>query len=154
MNEMTCNTVEPLLPDLVHNTLQPDVLEEVRAHLESCATCSNQVEFLHRLLLARPEPPQELAGRIQSAVREQSLRTTGIGIPRWAMSAAAIVVLSLGSAIIWQSRSPVEVDPFADLVAHPLPLALFADDAMVAGAPSFAGLSDDALEQLLAEMEG
>jgi predicted anti-sigma-YlaC factor YlaD len=154
MNEMTCSTVEPLLPDLVHNALQPDVLEEVRAHLESCATCSNQVEFLHRLLLARPEPPQELAGRIQSAVREQSLRTTGIGIPRWAMSAAAIVVLSLGSAIIWQSRSPVEVDPFADLVADPLPLALFADDAMVAGAPSFAGLSDDALEQLLAEMEG
>jgi predicted anti-sigma-YlaC factor YlaD len=154
MNEMTCSTVEPLLPDLVHNALQPDVLEEVRAHLESCATCSNQVEFLHRLLLARPEPPQELAGRIQSAVREQSLRTTGIGIPRWAMSAAAIVVLSLGSAIIWQSRGPVEVDPFADLVADPLPLALFADDAMVAGAPSFAGLSDDALEQLLAEMEG
>ena len=154
MNEMTCSTVEPLLPDLVHSALQPDVLEEVRAHLESCATCSNQVEFLHRLLLARPEPPQELAGRIQSAVREQSLRTTGIGIPRWAMSAAAIVVLSLGSAIIWQSRGPVEVDPFADLVADPLPLALFADDAMVAGAPSFAGLSDDALEQLLAEMEG
>ncbi len=154
MNEMTCNTVEPLLPDLVHNALQPEVLEEVRAHLESCATCRNQVEFLHRLLQARPEPPQELVGRIQSAVREQSLRPTGIGIPRWAMSAAAILVLSLGSAIIWQSRGPAAVDPFAELVADPLPLALFADDAMVAGAPSFAGLSDDALEQLLAEMEG
>lgn len=153
MNEMTCNTVEPLLPDLAHNTLQPEVLEEVRAHLESCASCRNQVEFLHRLHRARPEPPRELAGRIQSAVREQSLRPTGIGIPRWAMSAAAIVVLSLGSAIIWQSRGPVEMDPFADFAADPLPLALFVDDAMVAGAPSFAGLSDDALEQLLAEME-
>ena len=154
MSEMTCSTVEPLLPDLVHNALQPEVLEEVRAHLESCASCRNQVEFLHRLHRARPEPPQELAGRIQSAVREQSLRPTGIGIPRWAMSAAALVVLSVGTAVIWQSRGPAEVDPFNELLAEPLPLALFADDVMVAGAPSFAGLSDDALEQLLAEMEG
>ena len=154
MNEMTCNTVEPLLPDLLHDALQPEVLEEVRAHIESCAACRSQVDFLHRLHRARPEPPHELAGRIQSALRKQSLRTSRIGIPRWAMSAAALVVLSLGTAVIWQSRGPGEVDPFDQLLEEPLPLALFADDAMVAGAPSFAGLSDDALEQLLAEMEG
>ena len=154
MNDMTCNTVEPLLPDLLHVALQPEVLEEVQAHIDSCASCRSQMDFLHRLHGSRPEPPRELAGRIQSALREQSLRPAGIRISRWAMSAAALVVLSLGTAIIWQSRGPGKVDPFADFVADPLPLALFADDAMVAGAPSFAGLSDDALEQLLAEMEG
>ena len=154
MNDMTCNSVEPLLPDLLHNALKPEVLEEVRAHLDSCASCGSQVDFLNRLHGARPEPPQELAGRVQSALREQSLRPTGIRISRWTMSAAALVVLSLGTAVIWQSRGPGEMDPFDQLLEDPLPLALFADDAMVAGAPNFSGLSDDALEQLLAEMEG
>ena len=80
------------------------------------------MDFLHRLHGARPEPPQELAGRIQSALREQAHRPAGIRISRWAMSAAALVVLSLGTAIIWQSRGPGEMDPFDQLLEDRLVL--------------------------------
>ena len=141
MSEMRCNDVEPLLPDLLHGALEPEVEGEVREHLDACGSCREELEFLVRLRRSRLEPPPELVTGIQRALREEGRRTISFGIPRWAISAAAVLVLSLGTVVIWQTRGPAEIDPFQEYAAEPEPLTLFADDAMVAGAPSFAGLA-------------
>lgn len=41
---MTCDELRPLIPDLVNNTLEPQVLAEVEATLPSCPDCQMELE--------------------------------------------------------------------------------------------------------------
>jgi len=79
----------------------------------------------------------------------------GFGVPAWALSAAAVVILALGAAVIWNNRTPEVVeDPVVVAVQDPLPEAWLMDDGLVAGGVVFDGLSDEELEALLQEYEG
>jgi len=126
------------------------------------------------LYAGRPEVPAGLGARIQAYVREEfsaqhagglgegspeQIRVIPIGrfrrIPGWALSAAAVVILALGTSVIWSQRSPdVLQDPIVVASQEPLPEDWLWDDGMVAGAPVFDGLSDEELAALLKEFEG
>ena len=71
------------------------------------------------------------------------------------MSAAAILVLALGTKVVMDGMGPeIVLDPIAVAAQEPLPESWLWDDGMVAGAPVFDGLSDEDLEALLEEFEG
>lgn len=153
MSAMKCEVVESLLPDWVNDTLDPGEREGVKEHLEGCASCREQEDFIRRIASARPEPPPELLERVRSAVEADRARPRVPVVARWVLAAAAMVILSLGTALIWDGEAP-PLDPLDDLVMDPLAASVIADNTMIAGAPSLAGLSDEALEALLEELEG
>ena len=122
----------------------------------------------------RPSVPSDLEAKIQARIRQgledesspgqipvrddSSARPAFVGrrwAPTWALSAAAVVILALGTSILWNGGDGDMVqDPTAVASQELLPESWLWDDGMVAGAPVFDGLSDEDLEALLEELEG
>jgi hypothetical protein len=164
---------------MASGALEAGPLQEVEAHLADCQDCREELGLLRAIWNARPEPPAELEARIRARVREEfgsetapasihaPKRKGGRGglviplfgrrypLPTSALPAAAVIILALGVAVIWQPGPPeVSQDPVQVVLAEePLPESFLWDDGMVAGAPVFDGLSDEDLEILLAELE-
>lgn len=175
MTEGRCEKVRDLLPERAAGVLGPEESGTLEEHLASCPECRRESELLEALRQARPEPPEGLEARIQGRVREDRVETgkaAGLPapggragrvpffggrrrIPSWALSAAALLVLGIGTSRLWMP-GPREVlqDPIVVANQEPLPEAWLWDDGMIAGAPVFDGLSDEELEALLQELEG
>ena len=175
MKGQDCEIIRYLLPELGAGSLSPEEGGMVEAHLGSCPDCQMELEVVMALRGARPETPPDLETRIQARVREEMTMERArvaeedsgdtsrvipiFGRPRWApawaLMAAAVVVLSLGTGVIWKRWAPDLVqDPIVVASQEPLPEAWLWDDGIVAGAPVFDGLSDEDLEALLKEFEG
>jgi len=172
MTNLDCGRIRDLLPEWVLGESESDSHESVREHLSVCPECSAEESVLRTLLASRPEPPPGLSERIQSRVREEfgasrevESATGNSGVvplfrrrrwaPAWALSAAAVVVLSLGIGVIWDGEEIPEVgqDPLQVAAEEPIPEAWLWDDGLVAGAPVLDGLTDEQLEALIQEME-
>lgn len=176
MNGRDCETIRDHLPEFGSGSVAPEIGRMIEAHLASCQDCEKELGVLLALRSARPKVPAGLEARIQARIREemaeelaragdetQSRGSRVIPIftrwrsvaPAWALSAAAIVILALGTAVIWNRgpTKPIE-DPILVASQEPLPEAWLWDDGIVAGAPVFDGLSDEDLEALLKEFEG
>jgi hypothetical protein len=173
MSPEYCDQIRELLPEWILETLDPKLGREINGHLAMCPDCSREVEVLRRLLSARPTPPEGLAARIQARLKEEmavgpvpgSTPASGEVIPllrrhhwtpTWALSAAAVVILSLGIGIVWNGAEIPEMGQSSSQAAteEPAPEAWLWDDGMVAGAPVYEGLTDDQLETLIEELEG
>jgi anti-sigma factor RsiW len=171
MKSPQCEKVQDLLPDWVAEILDDEGATEVREHLLQCPECAGEEKLVRTLFEGRPTGPDGLEARIQSRVREElaeSLVQTGVvkaidsrrrwawnSTPTWALSAAALVVLSLGVGVIWDGQTPeVTLEPVEVAAEEPMPEAWLWDDGMVAGAPVYDGLTDEELEALIEELEG
>jgi len=173
MSGQDCDEIRDVLPEWALGALDTEEGEKVREHLSACPDCAEEEEALRALLAARPEPPTGLEARIQARVREEMRRSEVVEPPRaeaevfplvrrrrwapaWALSAAAVVILSLGIGVIWNGGDVPEVlqDPLQVAVDEPLPESWLWDDGLVAGAPVYDGLTDEQLEALIQELEG
>ncbi len=158
MTKIGCADVKDLLPEWIRRELEESDRAAVAAHVASCASCSGEVELLRRIQAAAVSTPPSLASEIKSAVAAEMRSHAGLEdgqakhFERWWLTAAATVVLALGTALIWQRTQalpevgPLGQDPFA--VVWP------SDDADVAGVPMLADLSDEQLALLLEELGG
>ena len=170
-----CETVRDRLPEFSAGGGTPEEEGMIEAHLGSCADCRRDLEVIRVLRGVRPEVPSDLEARIQARIREELTREGSAAAgsdsretvhaipifgrrrfaPAWALSAAAVVILALGTGVIWNRQAPDLIqDPILVASQEPLPEAWLWDDGMVAGAPVFDGLSDEDLEALLKEFEG
>jgi hypothetical protein len=169
-----CEEMRDLLPELAAGTLASERGRPVREHLSSCADCRAEFEILRNLraeLLQEGPVPPGLEGRIQARVREElgaalmeGTRPDVLDIravrrrrrmPTWALSAAAMLVLALGTGVLWDRfGQDGPLDSLEVASQDPAPEAWLWDDGMVAGAPVLDGLSDEDLEALLQEFEG
>jgi anti-sigma factor RsiW len=174
MTGSACEGIKDLLADVVAGGLSQEEDGPVRDHLLTCGDCRAELEILQELRAGMAQEfvvPPGLEGRIQASLRNElgevlaegvrsNVIPLGAGtrrrkVPTWALSAAAVVVLALGTGIIRNRVGPGGVtDPLAVASQEPLPEAWLWDDGMVAGAPVFDGLSDEDLEALLEEFEG
>jgi hypothetical protein len=169
-----CEAIKDLLADVAAGGLSQDEVDPIQHHLDSCADCRAELELLRGLraaLIQELAVPPNLEGMIQARVKEEfgqaleegvGSRSPEVGaqprhrwVPTWALSAAAVTVLALGTGIIWNRVSTDgRLDPLAVASQEPLPESWLWDDGLVAGAPVFDGLSDEDLEALLREFEG
>lgn len=182
MKRLTCDTVRDRMPELAREDLEPQDAALLRSHVEECRACADEWQIV-RLVSAAPRvrAPDGLEERVRRAAAEALReRRTGPGsrgaaaggvapvrrrrVPTWGLAAAAGVVLALGTPLLVQRmQSPLPGgadtretvgDEVAAEVQQLLPTAYVSDDPVVAGAPVFDGLSDDALLALLEEMGG
>jgi hypothetical protein len=166
MTRESCDRVRDHLPELISGRLERADAVEVEAHLAVCEGCREEAEVLAVLARARPEAPSGLEGRIKTRVREEfghrekpagviPLRRRFQRTPAWALSAAALVVLALGTTALWDRNGQDLVqDPIVVANQEPLPEAWLWDDGIVAGAPVFDGLTEEDLLALLEEFGG
>jgi anti-sigma factor RsiW len=173
MSERDCGRVRDILPDWVLGNLDPESRTVVERHILSCRECAREEEVLRGVLAARPSPPADLEARIQARVRAEMVAAAEVKAPRteasviplfrrrrwapaWALSAAAVAILSLGIGVMWNGAEVPEVgvDPIQVTDEEPIPEAWLWDDGMVAGAPVYDGLTDEQLEALIQELEG
>jgi len=173
MSGQDCDGIRDVLPEWAMGALNAEGRETVEKHLSTCSDCAGEAEVLRVVLASRPEPPAGLEARIQARVREelQGLgakevppREAGViplfrlnrWAPAWALSAAAVVILSLGIGVIWSGGNGPEIpqEPVQVAVDEPLPESWLWDDGLVAGAPVYDGLTDEQLEALIQELEG
>ena len=143
----------PQLPDWVAGRLPSEDARAVAAHVDACAECAAEAAVIPALLAARPEAPPDLAPRVSAALRSEKpsvLRARRW--PAWAASAAAVLVLAVGTYVVGIRDAP----DFSGLGQIPTEegSVWISDDGIVAGAPVLDELSDDALLALLEEMGG
>lgn len=170
---MRCEMMGDLLPGYAAGTLDEATRASVGEHLESCPECRAEMAVVS--LLANSDPirvPDGLEARIQDAVRravEQGTSAAGDvvdpdviplrprrAIPAWAMSAAAVLVLALGTPLLMDrmaSGGGAEGDSL-DTMEDPVATVWTTEDGLIAGAPALDMLSDEELSQLLAELDG
>jgi hypothetical protein len=149
MNDERCGSVRELIPDFVGSRLSPADLGVVDGHVIDCRECAAELELAQVILASRPSAPPELLERLVRSVgasRTAPVRTW------WAVSAAAIAALALGIGISSDSslQAPIEVPGYAYEVGEGD--VWLSDDGLLAGAPLFDHLSDDALLRLLDEL--
>ena len=173
MNSRGCDEIRDALPEWALGALDPAERATVEEHLSSCRDCSREEEVLRALLASRPQPPVDLEARIRARIREEMKGGGEIGAPEggagviplfrrgrwapsWVLSAAAVVVLSLGIGVVWNDEDIPEVgqDPIQVVADEPLPEAWLWDNGVVAGAPLYDDLTDEQLEALIKELEG
>ena len=138
------------LPEAERLALEADI-----AHDPDLAREAALIEALHR---DRPRvPAQVLEGMRKRARAELQLPEGRSGrrwhLPRWQWSAAALVVLAAGTAVVWERRgadlSGIRASDPAAAVADPW---LF-DESVVAGEARLEDLSEEELNTLLLELE-
>ena len=149
MSDSGCERVRDLLPLWVRQELADADRRLVEDHVAGCENCRAEARFVRALYAGAPGLPADLEERVRLSVADTPLRRRVWVSPR--LAAAAIVVLALGTALIW-SR-PIGEDNGL-LAEEPLALMWPSDDGFIAGVAMLDDLSDDALAELLEELGG
>lgn len=65
--EKRCEEISSLMPDYLHNRLQPEQANIVKAHLEGCAACAEEADLWNKLgALPEEQPSPALASRFNA----------------------------------------------------------------------------------------
>jgi hypothetical protein len=148
MSDFACATIRELIPDFVSSRLAADDLDAVEAHVTDCGDCRAELELAQIILGSRPRVP---AGLLERIARAAAAERRAPARPWWGVSAAAVAALALGIGMSSErTQAPLEVPGFAYEVEEGD--VWLSEDGLVAGAPLFEGLSDEALLTLLDEM--
>ena len=159
MNAMTCEVLADRLPDWAAGRVAGPEAAAISAHVQTCADCAAQAAVLRALVASRPAAPAGLSERISLALEQPShgapRASTRWRRPAWAISAAAVLVLAVGTALLRQTAAPTAVtvasSALGDVVEEES-VVWIADDGAVAGAPVLDDLSDEALATLVEEL--
>jgi len=149
MNEVDCGSIRESIPDLVANRLVADDVAGVEGHVATCGECRAELELAQIVFAGRAAVPEGLGDRVIEAVRRDRRVP---GRPWWGVSAAAVAALALGIGIVSEPSATFDADvpDFAYEVEEGE--VWLSDDGLLAGAPAFDDLSDEALLQLLDEL--
>ncbi|MGD2047280.1 MAG: zf-HC2 domain-containing protein [Gemmatimonadota bacterium] len=152
MNHEMCGTVRELIPDFVGNRLADADLATVERHVVDCRDCAAELELAQMIFAGRPRVPEGLVERLTASVR--TARTHQVEPSRgwWGVAAAVVAALALGIGLSSHPSpgAPADVPGYAYEVDEGE--IWVSDDGLLAGAPLFDDLSDDALLQLLDEL--
>lgn len=150
MSTMDCGTIREQIPDVAAGRAGAEVVASVRSHVASCAECAVELRLAGLLFESRPRMPKDLSGRVLAAHRasRRSLQR-----PWWGITAAAVAALALGIGIHSRPSGNLPPSSTEDLVVDTEQEELWlGDDGVLAGAPVFDALSDEALAALLEEL--
>ena len=150
MSNATCETVRESIPDYVSGRLATLEYTSVQAHFAGCDECRAEAELARLVFASRVDVPEGLAHRVRDAVRADR---TSVRRPWWGITAAAVAALALGIGI--SSGDPERIESAIPSYAYELEDGelWLSDDGLIAGAPALDALTDEALLQLLDELD-
>ncbi|MDH3270507.1 MAG: hypothetical protein OEN56_04200 [Gemmatimonadota bacterium] len=150
MSTMDCAGIREMIPEVASGRAGQAGAASVEAHAGSCEGCRAELALARLVYQSRPQAPAELADRIISTMRRDRRR---LQRPWWGISAAAVAALALGIGIT--ARPAADTLDLLDVeVALEDETELWlSDDGVLAGAPVFDALSDEALAELLDELQ-
>lgn len=149
MNANGCDRVKDLLAPWVREELSAADRRFVEEHVDGCEECSAEASLVRALHAGVPNMPDDLTARVTASIATTPLRRRVWMGPQ--LAAAAIVVLALGTAVLWR-QLPGEGNGV--LAEEPLALTWPTDDGFIAGVAMLDDLSDEALAELLEELGG
>lgn len=162
MSESKCGEVRELLPLYAEGVLgDPSGVVE---HLAVCGDCRAELDLVRALAQSRPLAPADLASVVSASVQADladiRVRPTTAPAtarrtvtPWWQLTAAAVAALALGVGVTSNLGSP-ELLPVPEYASELEEEDLWlSGDGLLAGAPALDALSDEALAQLLDELE-
>lgn len=147
MNELNCEYVRDVYPDVLSGKLELIAAQQVRAHVVSCDDCRAETAVLEMLHGQRVVAPAGLdASVLTELARPQTHR---MRVPRHALALAASVAIALvGGSVLLQM--PARTAAPAATTGYGF---VGVEDAMLSGKASLNDLSEAELELLLQEME-
>ena len=152
----TCQELADRLPDWIAGRLSDGDSVLVKDHVSGCEDCSAQADLLAELFSARPEAPTGMGERIASAASVQVLpkaeTETAGSRPAWVLSAAAVLVLAVGTTLLMRAPPSMDIAGALGEVSLEESQVWIADDGAVAEAPVLDDLSDEALATLIEEL--
>jgi hypothetical protein len=164
---MDCAKVRGLLVERAHGALDSVAAAELDVHVGSCEACASERALLEWLRVNAAVPPAGLEARIRAAVHADptSLRRRPAGAGRrfwmrrrtWALASAAVAILALGTATLFDRSSGPSEDEVWTAFFDGVRSVWVAGDGVVADAPvldDLSELSDEDLAVLLEELEG
>lgn len=141
------------LPALLDGELAPAEAAEVNAHLDACDGCRREAERMQGLdlLLA---PREELPLGLRTRLREIPTQHRAPVAVRFRWAAAAVVLMAVGAALLWNRGQPAVDSPTRDVASTPdVPAPISAQErmerALVAGTVEADAYLDELGETIL-----
>ncbi len=153
MSEFELGAWRERLPEWSREELSSEERAELEHAIELDPELREEAELIRRIRSSRPEPPANLAARINARLDAERPRHGRGWIPGgWRLSTAAVLVLAVGTSIIWrnQGRSVPGVSS-VDLI-DPVTESWLLDDGVIAGGAVLEDLSDEQLSSLLDDL--
>lgn len=127
---MKCEVARPLLESYLDGELDRAAVDEIEAHLSTCAACRGELAGLEQLrgalrAVPRHRAPAQLRQRLAQAGDLPRLETAPRGAFRggwWAMAASLLLGVALGAFFVGRVGKPVDQTPLLarDLLASHL----------------------------------
>ncbi|MBT8489068.1 MAG: hypothetical protein KJO65_09630 [Gemmatimonadetes bacterium] len=151
MSQSECGTVRELIPDVGAARADEATTTLVESHAAGCFECGGELELARMLFATRPEVPMDLSHAVVSRVRRAPRM---VSKPWWGVSAAAVAALALGIGITAGPGPDSGLDAGVEMVVEAEEEDEFwlSDDGVLAGAPVWETLSDEALAELLDDL--
>jgi anti-sigma factor RsiW len=113
---MNCSDVRPVLQIYIDNEVSALDARPIEEHLRACRDCRQDAEFYHRqdaLLREAVTSTQVGADMLRQRIRRQISAQRRSAARAWALAAAAVVVVALGSlAMLRLASGPAAPDAF------------------------------------------
>lgn len=149
MNTNGCDRAKALLALWVREELGAADHRFAEEHVAGCEECRAEADLVRVLHAGAPIPSDVLVARVRASIAATPLRERTWMSPR--LAAAAVVVLALGTALVWRQLPGDGSGVWAE---EPLALTWPTDDGFIAGVAMLDDLSDEALAELLEELGG
>ena len=112
--ESTCEKIRRYLDSYISDELLVETNHEVLKHLEKCSDCAAELETRLRIrrqlreAVRAQEAPAYLETRVRAKIRDAAARPGFFGgWTRWALAAAALVIIGLGGLAVRTRREPL-----------------------------------------------
>ncbi|MDX1647469.1 MAG: hypothetical protein R3304_10025 [Longimicrobiales bacterium] len=144
-----CATVREAIPDVAAGRATAGVERLAQKHVATCRECRAELALARAVYATRAHAPEGTAERVLAALRSQRRTRSRAG---WGLAAAAVAALALGIGIASGPHGVPDVAT-AELGEDETEGELWlSDDGVLAGAPVWETLSDEALAELLEEL--
>lgn len=167
---MTCAEIRDRIPEFVAGEIDEAGARRIQDHLEKCEPCTEELELVGDLALTRTEIPAGFEAHLLDVVRTAaaddserraaivplaSRRARRFQAPTWALGAAAVLALAVGTPLLMDRMQDARGDTMAGELTEDVPIVSLwsSDDGLMAGAPMLDDLSDEELLALLDGME-
>ena len=152
MNELNCEYVRDVYPDVLNGQADAALETAVRAHVARCAECREETDAVDAIFAGSIVAPPELRERVLAEwVAQPARRASGV---RYIAIAATVAAALIGGSLLWNRTSDNGGQPLVVNEQRGPDLGVVTvEAALVSGTESLQDLTVEELEQLLGEIE-